>query len=319
MLEGVTTGGGPDKSSAYAALYEVLTTLARVLAPFTPFVADRIHRNLERTIGATEEPSVHLESWPEPPLRADDELERDMKTVQRAVRFGHAARNAHSVRTRQPLRSVTIVAADDELGAKLAPHLELVREELNVREVDFAQNRSDYVHHEILPVFPRCGPRFGKRMPLVQRALADADGDSLADALDVRGSVEIEIEGCIESLSAEELEVRLVEKEGMAIQGDRDLLVALDVELDAGLLTEGLAREVVHRIQRARKEMDLDYADRIEVQYRAAEPVVEALAAHREWVMGETLATALTVAPEGAELDAAPVEEHDFALQLTKR
>ncbi|MEE2777707.1 MAG: isoleucine--tRNA ligase [Acidobacteriota bacterium] len=319
VLEGVTTGGGPDKSSAYAALYEVLTTLARVLAPFTPFVADRIHRNLERTIGATGEPRVHLESWPEPPRRADDELERDMKTVQRAVRFGHAARNAHSVRTRQPLRSVTIVAADDELGAKLAPHLELVREELNVREVDFAQNRSDYVYHEILPVFPRCGPRFGKRMPLVQRALADADGDSLADALDVRGSVEIEIEGCVESLSAEELEVRLVEKEGMAIQGDRDLLVALDVELDAGLLTEGLAREVVHRIQRARKEMDLDYADRIEVQYRAAEPVVEALAAHREWVMGETLATALTVAPEGAELDAAPVEEHDFALQLTKR
>ena len=311
--------GRPDKESAYQALYEVLTTMARVLAPFTPFVAETLHGNLERAISTTDEASVHLESWPRPAERSEPDLERNMATVQRIVRVGHAARNAHSIRTRQPLQSVTVVAADATLVDRITPYLELVHEELNVREVLFAQNRSEYVHHEVLPIFPVCGPRFGKQMPRVKKALQEGDGDALAEALETAGALEIQIDGRPESLSSEEVEVRLVEKEGMAIQGDRELLVALDVALTAELVTEGLAREIVHRIQRARKDMDLDYDDRIDVRYRADEALAGALTDHAAWIKGETLATSLDPASDDAELDSAPVEEHDFAFRIDRR
>ncbi|MDX1382380.1 MAG: isoleucine--tRNA ligase, partial [Thermoanaerobaculia bacterium] len=228
----------PEKQSAYATLYEVLTTLARLLAPFTPFVAEQLHDNLERALGATGEPSVHLEDWPQPAGHSEAGLEDDMAAVQRIVRFGHAARNAHSIRTRQPLASVTVVAADPGLEARVTPYLDLVHEELNVRGVRFASDRAAYVHQEVLPVFPVCGPRFGKRMPALKRALAAADGDALAARLEAEGSIEIDLEGSTESLGPDEVEVRLVEKEGMAIHGDRDLLVALDVALTPDLITE---------------------------------------------------------------------------------
>ena len=146
-----------------------------------------------------------------------------------------------------------------------------MRDELNVHDIRWAERRADYVHHEVKPVFPKTGPRFGKRMKEVAAALAAADGDELAAALERDGEVTIELlrsGGGPVDLSSEEVEMRLVEREGIAAQGDRELLVALDTALTPELVAEGLAREVVNRIQTARKEADLDYADRIRVRYQ---------------------------------------------------
>jgi isoleucyl-tRNA synthetase len=319
--DGAGARDGRDKESAYQTLYEVLTSLARLTAPFTPFVADELHEHLERSQGRGEE-SVHLEPWPDPrPERSEPELERAMGAVQRIARLGHAARNTHSLKTRQPLAAVTLVAADPDLPALLTPYGDLLRDELNVHDIHWAARRADSVHHEVKPVYPKTGPRFGKRMKEVAAALAAADGDELAAALERDGRVTIELGsepgGGPVDLSAEELEVRLVEREGIAAQGDRELLVALDTALTPELVAEGLAREVVSRIQTARKEADLDYADRIRVRYRAGDELARAIGAHREWIAGETLAVELEPAPADAGgLRSAPVDEHDFSFTL---
>jgi isoleucyl-tRNA synthetase len=323
--EGAPGSAAADKASAYAALYEVLTTVARLLAPFTPFVAEVLHQHLVQGIDPEAADSVHLERWPEPgEERHDQALEDGMAAVQRIVRLGHAARNTHGLKTRQPLAAVTLVAADPRLPELVAPHAELLADELNVHRIRWAADRSEYVHHEVRPVFPKTGPRFGKQMREVAAALAAADGDQLAARLEAEGRVEVELSTGPAELSAEEVEVRLIERPGTATQGDRELLVALDTELTPELVAEGLAREVVHRIQTRRKEADLDYADRIRVRYRAAPELEAAIGAHRGWIAGETLAVELAAADGADEIDelagleAAPVESHDFALAVER-
>jgi isoleucyl-tRNA synthetase len=319
------TGDHADKDSAYRALYEVLTTLARLIAPFTPFVAEVLHKHLVRSQEENAAPSVHLESWPEscPETvegRRDEPLEKGMAAIQRIVKLGHAARNLHGLKTRQPLAAVTLVTADESLPALIAPYEDLLKDELNAKQIHWAADRTRYVHHEVRPVFPKTGPRFGKRMPEVKKALEAADGDALAAALEKTGKITLQLSDGPADLSSEEVEVRLVEHEGTATQGDRELLVALETRLTPELVAEGWAREVVHRLQTARKEADLDYADRIRVVYTAAPELEEAIAAHRDWIAGETLAVELTAQREvdSGVLREAAVEDLAFAFALQR-
>jgi isoleucyl-tRNA synthetase len=307
-----------QKESAYQALYEVLTTVARLVAPFTPFVAEVVHRHLVRSQRDDAPESIHLEDWPEPSgSRADEALEAGIAAVQRIVRLGHAARNTHGLKTRQPLAAVTLVTADEALPGLVTPYADLLEDELNVRGIHWAADRTTYVHHEVRPIFPKTGPRFGKRMPEVKRALESADGDALAAELERTGKVTIEISDGPHDLSPEEVEVRLVEREGMATQGDRELLVALDTRLTPELIAEGWAREVARSLQTARKEADLDYADRIRVRYRGDAEIEAAVEAHRDWIMGETLALEMTRA-DGEDLKPAPVEGRSFGFTIEK-
>jgi isoleucyl-tRNA synthetase len=310
-------GAEVNKESAYQALYEVLTTVARLLAPFTPFVAEILHEHLVRSQRPDAVESVHLEEWPEPGARTEEELEAAMDAVLRIVRLGHAARNTHSLKTRQPLAAVTLVTANEALPGLVTPYADLLKDELNVRDIHWAAERSEYVRHEVRPVFPKTGPRFGKRMSEVKRALESGDGDALAHQLETAGKVTIEISDGSHDLSPEEVEVRLIEREGMATQGDRELLVALDTRLTPELIAEGWAREVARSIQTARKDADLDYADRIRVSYEADPEIEAAVEAHREWIMGETLAVELAKA-DGTELKSAPVEGRAFAYSIER-
>jgi len=293
--DGDGDGHGDGKDSAYDALYEVLTTLARLLAPFVPFVADVLHRHLVRSQDPAATASVHLDGWPEPAAgRADPALEAGMAAVQRIVRLGHAARNAHGLKTRQPLAAVTLVAADPRLRETVAPYEDLLRDELNVHAVHWAADRSQYVRHEVRPIFPKVGPRLGKRMPLVKQALAAADGDALAAELESSGSLTLRLPGGEEvALAAGEVEVHLVEKEGMATQGDRELLVALDTHVTDELRQEGLARELVHQVQVWRREMGLDYADRIRLFVLGGADLARLLERHREYIQAETLTVSI--------------------------
>ena len=314
---------GDDKESAYQTLYEVLTTMARLVAPFTPFIAEMLHERLIRSQTDEAPESVHLEPWPDVEAdrsepRLEPRLEAGIGAVQRIVRLGHAARNSHGFKTRQPLASVTLVTADHELERLVEPHLELMLEELNVKQARWAEDRTAYVHHEVHPVFPLLGPRFGKRMRQVQAALKEADGDALAAELERQGSIEIELDGEAISLGRDEVEVRLIEKEGTATEGDQELLVALDVRLDEELVAEGLAREVVNRIQTARKKAALDYADRIDVRYRAAPELEDAIARHRDSIARETLTVELASIDGDEPLESAPIGDHLFAFAIQR-
>jgi isoleucyl-tRNA synthetase len=242
-----------------------------------------------------------------------------MGAVQRIVRLGHAARNSHSLKVRQPLASVTLVTTDAKMQDRVADQLAVIREELNVREVFWATDRAAYVHHEMIPIFPKCGPRFGKQMPLLKKALAQADGDALADELGSSGTLVIDLDGESVTLTDEEVEVRLIEREGMATQGDSSLLVALDTELTEDLVAEGWAREVIHRIQSARKDADLDYADRIRVRYQASDKLAAAIEGYRDHIAAETLAQEFQLdESESEDLESKPVEDMHFALAIDR-
>jgi isoleucyl-tRNA synthetase len=243
-----------------------------------------------------------------------------MATVQRVVRLGHAARNAHGLKTRQPLSAVTLVSADETLPDLVAPYADLLRDELNVQEIRWAEDRSAYVHHTVKPNYKLTGRRFGKRMKEVAGLLAAADGDALAAELEESGAVTIRLADGPETLSPEELDVRLEEREGTATQGDRELLVALSTELTPELVELGLAREVVNRLSTARKDASLDYADRIRVRYRADDALEAAIDAHRDWIAGETLAVELApAAADGdGDLQSAPIDDHDFRFHMER-
>ena len=257
---GAETAPDADKESAYQALYEVLTTLAR------------LHRAVHalRRRGAPPPPgaqpvdagaaaSVHLEDWPEPaPGRATSRLwSRAWRAVQRIVRLGHAARNTHGLQDPPAARRASPWWPSDRALAGQArplPRPGARRAERQGGPVG-AERRTEYVHHEVRPIFPKTGPRFGKRMPEVKAALDAADGDALARrAGSERRGHDRARRRARRAARPEEVEVRLIEREGMATQGDRELLVALDTALTPELIAEGLAREVVHRIQRARKD-----------------------------------------------------------------
>jgi len=268
-----------------------------------------LHEHLVRSQRSDAPASVHLEDWPQPAAdRADEALEKGMAAIQRIVRLGHAARNLHGLKTRQPLSAVTLVTADESLRGLIARYEDLLRDELNVKEIRWAADRTVYVHHELKPIFPKTGPRFGKRMPEVKKALDSADGDALAAELERLGKITLQLADGPADLAADEVEVRLVERAGTATQGDRDLLVALETALTPELEAEGLAREFVHWVQQERKNQDLDYADRIKIHFRAEPEMKAAVDAHRDWVAGETLAIEITGEVSGAGADNLSVE-----------
>jgi len=320
-----------NKEAAYQTLYTVLTTLARLIAPFTPFLAETLHEHLVRSLYPDAPASVHLEDWPE----ATGILERDrellalvgaMGLAKRLVGLGRVARAEHDLKNRQPLASATLVLAPEIFGVDVRPQLERVRElvldELNVKAIHFAERRGEYVTHEVRPNFRVLGKKLGGRMKAAQAALLAADGDALAEVLARDGRIEIQVDGEALVLLPEDLEVRLIEKEGMATANDGELLVALDPRLTPELIAEGRAREVVNRLQTARKEAGLDYADRIRVRYSAAPDLESAIAAHRPWISGETLAVEWQVddatAAGDANLTLAPIDDLAFAFAIDR-
>ncbi|MCB1007788.1 MAG: isoleucine--tRNA ligase [Acidobacteria bacterium] len=320
---------GTDKEAAYQTLHEVLTTLARLVAPFTPFVAEQLHENLVRSVNPDAKASVHLESWPEP-LGILDQLESEdrnellrlvasMQLAQRIIGLARAARASHNLKTRQPLPSMVLVFSREAQGVGIRDQVERVKEiildEVNVKEIVWAAERGEFVHHEVRPNFRVLGKKLGKRMKAVQVALGAADGDALAEALERYGRLAIEVEGETIELSGDDLEVRLIEKEGLATAHDREILVALGTELTPELVAEGRAREVVNRIQGARKEAGLDYADRIRVRYRAAPELEAAIEAFRDWISGETLAVEWLSA-DGDDLAVTDVDGHELAFRI---
>jgi len=320
-------GDDPSKESAYQTLYEVLTTVATLLAPFTPFIADVLHEHLVRSQVADSPTSIHLTPWPEPrghAARLGEDAHRlthGMAIAQRIVSLGRAARATHDLKTRQPLAGATVVARFEEgFEAWLERFGAIVQDELNVKRIELAARRGDFVSHEVRPNFRILGKKVGALMPRVKAALEGADGDALAAELEERGTITLQVDGRTLELSRDDVEVRLQEKPGLATAGDRELLVALDTELTAELVAEGWAREVVHRIQAARKEMDLAYADRIRVRYRADAELAAALRAHGEWIAGETLAVDLqeAAAADGTELVSAPIEGRALELGIER-
>ena len=282
------------EEAALATLRECLITIAQLLAPFTPFLADEIYDNLDGG-----EPSVHLCSFPEPGER-DQELEEAMSIVRETVRLGLAARAADKIKIRQPLHEAVIVASGREREAieRLA---DVVREELNVKELRFVTAADELGNYTAKPNFRTLGPRFGKEMPQVTAAFAALDPAHVAAALRDGRRLAVTVAGRSHSLEPQDVLLALAPIEGYSLEREGSHAVALELAIDEGLHREGLAREVVHAVQGARRAAELEITDRIALDLRGDQSLVEAARAHAAYIAGETLATTMTFAERELE------------------
>jgi isoleucyl-tRNA synthetase len=273
--------------AAFATLRTCLVTVTKLLAPFTPFIADEIYDNLDGT-----EPSVHLCDWPVAGPR-DEDLEFSMATVRETVRLGLAARGQAKLKVRQPLRAAVVVAAGSERAAieRLA---DVVLEELNVKEVRYVTQADELGSYEVKPNYRALGPRFGKAMPQVAAAVAALDPGHVADALRGGGRVGISIDGHDHELDTDDLMLAMKPLEGYQLEREGSHAVALELELDDSLRREGLAREIVHAIQNARKSAGLEVEDRISLVLGGDAGLLDAAREHEAYVSRETLAVAVS-------------------------
>ena len=278
--------------AAFATLQHCLVTISKLVAPLTPFVADAIYENLDGG-----EPSVHLCDYPEPGER-DEELEWQMQVARDAVELGRAARAHGKLKVRQPLREAVVVAADRERAA-IERFQDLLLDELNVKGVRYVSQADELGSFELKPNYRSLGPRFGKHMPQVAAAVAGLDADRAARTLREGGQVAVNLDGKDHPLSADDVQLVLKPLDGYQVERAGTHAVALDLALDDELRREGLAREVVHAVQAARKAAGLNVEDRISLTLGGDDELVAAARAHEGYVAGETLATALDY--DGAE------------------
>ncbi len=309
-------GTDEDKVAAYQTLYEALVTLCRLLAPFVPFTTEEMYQNLVRSVpagGAAEAgglpESVHHCLYPEPdPTLADEDLERRMETVRAYVALARAARNRAHIRTRQPLRRVVLVGPERALEGA-APLFDLLADEVNVKEVGSAPDLSGLATHSLKPRFDLLGPRLGPLAPSVARALGRLTPEEAALAvrrLAAGDDLAVDVEGQDEpvKLEAGEVEVKTEGLPGWVVEGGDGRYVALDTEVSEELLWEGLAREMVNRVQRLRKEAGFEVEDHIEMVYKASGEAARALERTRDYVASETLCDSLTAGTIPSEAEA---------------
>ena len=307
-------GAGEDSEAAFRTLWTCLRTLTLLLAPYIPFLAERMWQGLAVAVDPRAPDSVHLADWPvADPAAADEELRAAMAEVRRLVGLGRQARTEARVKVRQPLARALVTVPAERRDA-VAGLLDLVAAELNVKQVGFAAGEDGLVAYRLVPNFRALGPRFGRQAPAVAAAVREADAGELAPRLQRGERVDLDVPG----LGRVELgpqEVGVVEEPvtGWRVVREGGASVALDLTITPELRLEGLARELVRAVQDLRKEAGLKVSDRIELAIDADGEVAEAVRAHGDYLRGETLAVALHRAPQGDgfeasfELDGTPV------------
>ncbi|HEY1067140.1 MAG TPA: class I tRNA ligase family protein, partial [Pirellulales bacterium] len=285
---------------AYWTLYECLTTVTKLVAPFTPFFAETLWKNLVRTpFGDRALESVHLADFPVVDETAIDALlSSQMKLGREIVSLGRAARAEAKLKVRQPLAKVEVILADPTHQNWLREHREFAADELNVHEVEMATDADQYISYVVLPDLKKLGKRLGKLLPLVKAALGKADGAKLMHDLQKTGETTLTVDGQNVALTRDDLIVRLEAKPGWAAAQGEQAVVVLSTEITPKLAREGLAREIVHTIQSARKDIGCDFADKIDVALVGGGPDVQAVVGEfADYIGSETQALSLVQEP----------------------
>jgi isoleucyl-tRNA synthetase len=257
-------------------------------------VADEIYEVLDGS-----EPSVHLCDYPEAGER-DEQLEWQMQVARDAVELGRAARAQAKVKMRQPLRKAVIVARGTEREA-IERMGSLVAGELNVKEIEFVSEAAELVNYEVKPNYRALGPRFGKLMPKAAAAVEALDPSSVADAAAGNRRLGINVDGTEHQLQPEDVSLVMKPLDGYRVQAEAGRAVAVALELDDELRREGLAREIVHAVQGARRDAGLEVTDRIVLTLGGDTELLDAAQAHEAYLAGETLATSVAYNGDRAE------------------
>jgi isoleucyl-tRNA synthetase len=287
-----------DKLDAYWTLYECLITLSKMIAPFVPFVSEALWRNLAGVFGDRAVASVHLCDYPSAdPSRIDAELSERMEVLREIASLGRSARMNAKLKVRQPLALVEVVLASDTHQAWLEAHHELLRDELNVKEIAYTTQGDKYISYSVQPNFKRLGPRVGKLMPELKQVLGSADGAALLQQLKQAGAVTLHVSGEPVQLDQEDLDVRLQAKAGWTAAQGPHVVVVLSTDLTPELIREGLAQDVKRLIQERRKELACQYTDRIRVGLEVTDEAWRAVSENLAYLQQETLAVEVLRGP----------------------
>ncbi|NTW52969.1 MAG: isoleucine--tRNA ligase [Chlorobiaceae bacterium] len=302
---------GPDKLSAYQTLYTVLMTLAKLLAPFTPFIAERIYLDLNATSGREEVESVHLADWPLSELAlVDRPLEDRMKKAQIVTSLVRTMREKASIKVRQPLKRILLAVGDSLSREAYEQVADIIMEEVNIQKIEYIEDEGSVISKKAKPNFKTLGPRYGKEMKALAEAIRIMSHKQIS-RLEKEGTLELDLDGRIFSLIREDVDIVHEDIEGWLVAADdaHRIMVALDTEMNAELEMLGLARELVSRIQTLRKESGLEITDRIELRLQCSEKLLEAVRTSEAYIMEETLATAIMFEPLDPSSPDAGVEQ----------
>ena len=280
-----------DKIEAYRTLHAVLVEICKLIAPFVPYLADELYTSL------TNSGSVHLAAYPQSDENfVDGKLEADMQAVIDVVSLGRTARGEAQIKIRQPLGKMYVPA---KLRDALESMPELVKEEVNIHEIVYVEEDSDFVQYELKPQFKIMGPKFGGKMKAIAAALTGINAAGALRAFATEGSYSLNLGQETFTLVPEDLQVQILPREGYVFASMKDIFVALDTTLDEALIREGYARELINKIQYSRKEQGFEIMDRVKVYLLADQDVNSAVAEHGDYIKGETLCDDILQAEHG--------------------
>ena len=299
-----------DKLAAYQTLYTCLTTVAKLLAPFAPFFADQLFCDLgaAKIEGTT---SVHLAKFPVADDQLiDSELEDRMGMAQKITSMVHALRKKVNIAVRQPLQAIMIPAVDDEQRRHIEAVKDLILSEVNVKELRFVEG-SGVLVKKVKCNFRTMGKKYGKLMKGIAAAMSALDQEQIAE-LETNGKIAVEVEGNAVDVEAADVEIISEDIPGWLVSNEGKLTVALEIELNDDLRNEGMARELISRIQNLRKETGLEITDRIHVSITPCEKVEKAVASFADYIQSQVLALDITL----ADNDGAESELDDFKINI---
>lgn len=311
------SGTDADKNAAYAALYETLVTLCKLLAPAMPFLSEEIYQNLVRTIDPDAPESVHLVDWPtcEASL-IDEDLQRDIALVMKLASLGHAARSKAGLKVRQPLAEAAFAVGSLAEAHVIEHYAEMLADELNVRHVRTLGSAGDAVAYALNPLPKQLGQKYKARFPQVRQAILKLDPAYAAGLLQAGKNLPLVVDGETLEIQSDEVDILLEARTGLVVASDGACLAALSTELTPDLIREGLAREVVRRAQELRKQAGLQVTDRISLRYEASVTLAEAIHAHRADICSETLAISLEAGEPGPGMAVSQAEFDGEKLML---
>ncbi len=286
---------GPEKIAAYQTLYRCLEVISIISSPIAPFYMDRLYRDLSEVSGRAEHDSVHLANFPTVDEKSiDTDLESRMELAQRISSLVLSLRKKEQIKVRQPLQRIMVPVMNDTMAQRIKAVSDLICSEVNVKEIELLGADNDRIVKSAKANFKLLGKRFGKQMKSVAAVVQAMDAGQIID-LERDGKVTLTVEEEEVSLDRDEIELTSQDIPGWLVAGDRELTVALDITLSDELKEEGLARELVNKIQNLRKEMDFEVTDRIAVKVQSSEEINPAIIANKNYICAETLAESLDI------------------------
>ncbi len=287
-----------DKKSAYKTLYEVLVNLSKLIAPFVPFIAEEIYQNLVRSLDKNAPESVHFCRFPEADEKLiDRSLNEGMDKVLEIVLLGRACRSASNVKNRQPLSKVLVCTKDElSLDNEL---VELIKDELNVENLEILHNADEFVSYEIKPQLRTVGPKYGKFLGGIKNYLSSANANEIVNSVRNKKEISFEVDGEKIVLSESDLLITLKNKEGFSSETNGNITVVLDTSLNADLIEKGMIKEFISKVQNYRKESGFEVVNHIKIEISGDENLTETLLSHSTFIMKGTLSDVVKIGADG--------------------